>query len=65
MEEENEQGKVATNILTNMINNGQAVMDDNGNVEVRSQAAELNDISQSSQQPHHQDMVENSQGFNI
>ena len=57
---EAENGKAATNILTDMINNGQAQVDENGNVSVMSQVVGESEMSQSSQQPHQQQQNENS-----
>ena len=57
---EAENGKVATYILTDMINNGQAQVDENGNVSVMSQVVGESEMSQSSQQPHQQQQNENS-----
>ena len=62
---EAENGKAATNILTDMINNGQAQVDENGNVSVMSQVVGESEMSQSSQQPHQKQQNENSQGFQI
>ena len=50
-QEEASQGKAATNILTQMIETGQAQMDENGNVQVVPQIINQSEMDQSSQQP--------------
>ena len=63
--EEASQGKAATTILTQMLEKGEAQMDQNGNISVNSQMANQNQISEHSQSQQESQMNEDSQLFNI
>ena len=65
VKQEAENGKSATIILHNMINNGEAELDKNGNVRVKPQFLDQSEMSQHSQQQEMQSMGEQSNGFNI
>ena len=63
--QEAENGKGATIILSNMINEGKAEMDQHGNFNLKPQIINQSEMSQSSQQQHQQEMMEESNGFQI
>ena len=62
-QQEADQGKNATLILTNMINKGEAEVDENGSVQVKPQIIDQSEMSQSSQQPANQMPAEDSSIF--
>ena len=53
----------ARQILSNMINEGKAQVDQNGNVHVRPQTIGQSEMSQSSQQEPMEEQIENSSIF--
>ena len=58
-------GKAATIILEGMINRGEAELDDNGNVNVKPQIIDSNQVSEQSQQQENSEMIQSSNGFQI
>ena len=64
-QQEAETGKRATQILGDMINKGEAEMDENGGVRVKPQQIDGSQMSQHSQQQQMQDMSQASNDFQI
>ena len=63
--EEAEVGKNATQILTGMLEKGEVEQDENGYIQVKPQAIDQSNMSQSSQQQQQQDMLNGSNSFQI
>ena len=61
--QEAENGKGATQILHNMIQKGQAEVDQNGNVHVKQHVIDQSEVSQNSQMGNQEEMIENSSHF--
>ena len=65
VKQEAQTNEQARNILANMIDSGQAQVDQNGNVQVIPQSAPQSEMSQNSQQHQMEEPIENSSQFQI